>query len=224
MMVVAMRERAMLEGRELASTVERLAGRFATACGVRVHGPEVRDLAHELLLDVVGALRVASIGEIADALATLQRRPKTRASAGTRSLSDASSDRGRPGHARKPAPAARRGSADLPPEPAAPSRRSRDPFDITKPGELLDPTAVETRREEEHPPSSERRAFRQPRGERDPGHVLVSRPRGQAAGGAAVPSEAPPVEPPPPVVTLREGEHLLRAGGSGVVIRRVRIA
>jgi hypothetical protein len=41
---------------------------------------------------------------------------------------------------------------------------------------------------------------------------------------ASGPSEAAPVDPPPPAVTLREGEQLLRAGGSGVVIRRVRMA
>ena len=220
-----MRDRGVLEGRELASTVERLAGRFAAACGGRVHGSEVRDLAHDLLLDVVGALRLASIGEIAGALATLERRPKTRASASARTPPEGSSDRSRPVHPRKQqATAARRGSVELPPVTAAPSRRSRDPFDITKPGELLDPTAVEPRREEEHPPSSERRAYRPPPGERRPGGPGVPRPRGQPAVAASGPSEAAPINPPPPAVTLREGEHLLRAGGSGVVIRRVRTA
>jgi hypothetical protein len=221
-----MRDRAMLEGRELASTVERLAGRFAAACGGRVRGSDVRDLAHDLLVDVVGALRVASIGEIADALATLERRPKTRASTSARTPSEGSSDRSRPAaHPPKQAIAARRGSVELPPAFAAPSRRSRDPFDITKPGELLDPIAVEPRREEEHPPSSERRASRPPPAERHP-RQGVSRPRGQGQPTVAAsgPSEAAPIDPPPPVVTLREGEHLLRAGGSGVVIRRVRTA
>jgi hypothetical protein len=213
----------MLEGRELASTVERLAGRFAAACGGRVHGSDVRELAHELLVGVVGALRVASIGEIADALATLERRPKTRASTSGRTPSEGASDRHLPVHPRKPATAARRGSPELPPASAAPSRRSRDPFDITKPGELLDPTAIEPRREEEHPPSSERRASRPPRAERHPGQG-APRPRGQPVVAASEPSEAAPVDPPPPAVTLREGEHLLRAGGSGVVIRRVRMA
>jgi hypothetical protein len=215
-----MREMAMLDGRELASAVERLTDRFASACGTGAQARQVRVLAHELVLDVVGALRRASIGDIAEAVAVLERHQKSRAASPVRLPIDGAHDRGLTGAAAKRAASPTRAYVDsapaLPPSP----RKSRDPFDITKPGELLDPPLTESRRDEEQPPSSVRRTFSQ-RSDRERQGILAPSKR-QSASTPADNAEPPAARPP--VVTLREGEQLLRTGGSGVVIRRARSA
>ena len=78
-----MREHAVSEGRELASAVEQLADRFAAKWTGSVHDRQVRELTHEFLFDVVDTLRRASIVEIAEALAALER-DKARISAAAR--------------------------------------------------------------------------------------------------------------------------------------------
>jgi hypothetical protein len=213
-----MREHAVSEGRELASAVEQLADRFAAKWTGSVHDRQVRELTHEFLFDVVDTLRRASIVEIAEALAALER-DKARISAAARRPLERVRDRDRADERTK-----RTGAVAEEPElaPLSPdaSRKSRDPFDITKPGELLEPTSVETRRDDDLPPSSERRASAS-RAESTTGVVGMQTTRRPAATPQRT-VEA--VRPQPPAVTLREGEQLLRTGGSGVVIRRARIA
>jgi len=213
-----MREHAVSEGRELASAVEQLADRFAAKWTGSVHDRQVRELTHEFLFDVVDTLRRASIVEIAEALAALER-DKARISAAARRPLERVRDRDRADERTK-----RTGAVAEEPElaPLSPdaSRKSRDPFDITKPGELLEPASVETRRDDELPPSSERRASAS-RVESARSAVGVQSTR-RPATTAQRTAEA--VRPAPPAVTLREGEQLLRTGGSGVVIRRARIA
>jgi hypothetical protein len=114
--------------------------------------------------------------------------------------------------ANKKRPAAHRAQLEL---PSAPNRR--DPFDITMPSELLDSVGRTPPREEEMPPASVRRV----RPARSPRPRTRPAPRVLEAPAAA----APEVEAPrPPAVSLREGEQVVRASGSGVVIRRARTA
>jgi hypothetical protein len=213
-----MREHAVSEGRELASAVERLADRFAAKWTGSVHDRQVRELTHEFLFDVVDTLRRASIAEIAEAWAALER-DKARISAAARRPLERVRDRDRSDEWPKRTGAAAEMAESAPPSPDA-SRKSRDPFDITKPGELLQPASVETRRDDDVPPSSERRASTS-RIESETGAGGVRTTRRPAVTPQRT---AEAVRPPPPAVTLREGEQLLRTGGSGVVIRRVRIA
>lgn len=189
-----------------------IAERFATACDAAGGSREVRDLADEFALDVIRALRNATLAEIAETVAVLETKHKARAEERAA--------------ARKRAPKSHRSpvarsssrfasvSAASPSQPpdAGPSSR-RDPFDITKPGELL--TEVATRREEERPPAS----VRQVRTGSDAMPAILSAPSKPAPAATA-----PQAPPPPPAVALREGEQLLRVGGSGAVIRRARTA
>gem|GEM_PF-3314352 len=203
----------------MASAVEQLADRFAAKWTGSVHDRQVRELTHEFLFDVVDTLRRASIAEIAEALTALER-DKARISAAARRPLERVRDRDRSDDGPKRTGAVHEGlDESAPPTPDA-SRKSRDPFDITKPGELLEPASVETRRDDELPPSSERRASAS-RVESARSAVGVQSTR-RPATTAQRTAEA--VRPAPPAVTLREGEQLLRTGGSGVVIRRARIA
>jgi hypothetical protein len=194
----------------LKSTVNGIAERFATACD-SARGPrEVRDLADEFALDVIRALRNATLAEIAETVNVLEAKRKARAEERAAARKNAPKSQRRP---------AMRGttrvvsgpSASVAPD-AGPSSR-RDPFDITKPGELLD-TEVTPRREDERAPVSVRQVRS---GDAMP--AILSVPSKPAPTPAA-----PPAPPPPPAIALREGEQLLRVGGSGAVIRRVRSA
>jgi hypothetical protein len=201
--------------RDLKSIVNGIADRFATACDTADGGREVRDLADEMVLDVIGALRGATLGEIASAIAVLQARRKTRAEERPASRKAGSkASKARPAaraHSRLASLAASGALASGIADSMAPPSR-RDPFDITKPGELLD-TEGAPKRDEERAPASVRQ-------------VRPREARAAKVAAAPKPPPAPPpkAEPPPPAVVLREGEQLLRVGGSGAVIRRVRSA
>ncbi len=187
----------------LRSAIDQISERFATACRTASRR-RARENADDFVLELLAALKTASLAEIAQAADALERRRRARASAleaesirMQRERSDVESKQA--------------------PEPVRPPQ-SRDPFDITMPGELLDPAA--------EAPASARR-FRE----------------AAAVGPAeAAPREMPAIlksaEPPGltatqedraeaarlPGVSLRDGEQLLRTGGAGVVIRRARSA
>lgn len=205
---------AMLDRRELTSHVQRIVERFATSCRSAASTRQVRDLADGLVLELLGALRTAPLSEIAAVVATLERGRRTR-SARASAEPSASSHSKRNAEARSEA---ENGRAAERFEPTRAAPKSRDPFDITMPGELLDPTHADLRRDDDLPPSSARRA----RVRRDP-----ARPRGELLGRAetgASEETAKAADARPPAVSLREGEQLVRSSGAGVVIRRVRSA
>jgi hypothetical protein len=206
---------AMLDRRELTFHVQRIVERFATSCRSAASTRQVRDLADGLVLELLAALRTAPLSEIAAVVATLERGRRTR-SARVAAEPSASSHSKRNAEARSEAENGR--AERFEPTRAAP--KSRDPFDITMPGELLDPTHADLRREDELPPSSARRS-RTVR--REP-----ARPRGEVLGHgeetATSEESAKAADARPPAVSLREGEQLVRSSGAGVVIRRVRSA
>jgi hypothetical protein len=179
----------------LKAVIDELARRFATTSGGGTGRQRLRERTDDLVLDLLAALRTASLGEIAEATRALERRRKTRSSARATAHETAASGSG----------AARRGEAFV--ESGEVSRTleersssaARDPFDITVPSDLLEPPASTP--------------FRAPRG------TSRRQPSDLAGLSAAAPSVQ---EPPPPTVSLREGEQLLRSGGSGAIIRRVR--
>lgn len=193
-----------------------IADRFATACDTADGGREVRDLADEMVLDVIGALRGATLAEIAEAVVALEARRKTRSeqrAASRKSAPRAPKARVRSRASGRLASVAASGALASGIADSMPPQSRRDPFDITKPGELLD-TEVIPRRDEERAPASARQV-----------RAGEARGSGEATAPKSPPVPPPPaVEPPPPAVVLREGEQLLRVGGSGAVIRRVRTA
>jgi hypothetical protein len=203
-----MARHATPEGRDSSSHVQRLVEHFATRCRNATSTRQVRDLAEDFVLDIMGALRSASLGDVANVLATLERRKRSRPARPIES-----------GAAR-----ARRSSPDRGVREVATRApvRSRDPFDITMPGELLEPAHADVRGEEELPPASAPRS-RQPRLER-------SRPKkpsvldDDTARGPESTTEATAASDAAPAVALREGEQLVRANSAGVVIRRARSA
>lgn len=215
-----MAKHAMLDRRELTSHVQRIVERFATSCRSAASTRQVRDLADDLVLELLGALRTAPLSEIAAVVANLERGRRTRPAPRARPepSGSASTHSRRTSDARSEMESAR-GVATIENPPRA-TTKSRDPFDITMPGELLDSTHSDARPDEDLPPSSGRRSRT---GRREPG-------RGRAAalmhGDQTAASEdgAKPADVRPPAVSLREGEQLVRSSGAGVVIRRVRSA
>jgi hypothetical protein len=188
----------------LRSAIDQIAERFATACRTGSRR-KLREHADDFVLDVLGALRTASLAEIAQTAVVLERRRRARATAAE--AAPVRMQRERLGA--EPAQG---------PEPVRPVQ-SRDPFDITMPGELLDPAA--------DAPASARR-FREAPAAGSP----------EEAAPPEMPEILKTVEPPPspspqedrteatrlPGVSLRDGEQLLRTAGAGVVIRRARSA
>jgi hypothetical protein len=188
----------------LRSAIDRAAEHFASACGSQPSRRELRDRADDLVLELLQALRVASLAEIADAVAVLTRRQKARSVA---------ADADKRLHARTGKSRSKRVAAE--PRALTPTRAAttpaRTPFDITMPSELLAPAG----------PSSE------------PG-ATEARVEAQAAQAPAPtprpdkPERSTPEQAPDssrsPRVALREGEELVRSGGSGAIIRRTRTA
>jgi hypothetical protein len=181
---------------ELRSTLQGIVERFATACGVSAPRGQLRVMADDLVLDLVGALRNASLGEVSATVALLERQQKNRPTASLPAP-------------RSVAPKAARAAAE-----AQPSNR-RDAFEITMPGELLDSVTRTPSRDEELPPASVRRVR--------PASAPRSAARAPRTPRVLEPAASPTPERPP-VVSLREGEQLVRASGSGVIIRRARTA
>jgi hypothetical protein len=194
----------------LRSAIDQIAERFATACRTSSRR-RAREHADDFVLDLLGALRTASLGEIAQAAAVLERRRQARVAA-----AEASPIRMPREHSGA--------QSEQAPEPVRPAQ-SRDPFDITMPGELLDPAA--------EAPASVRR-FRKA--------VAVGSTEGREGAEGAVRAQMPDILKTPeptgsiaapeerteaarlPGVSLRDGEQLLRTAGAGVVIRRARSA
>jgi len=175
----------------LKAVIDELARRFAATSGGGTGRQRLRERTDDLVLDLLAALRTASLGEIAEATRALERRRKTRSSARTTTHENAATASG----------GARRGEADEMSRALEErsSSAARDPFDITVPSDLLEPPAAAP--------------FRAPR------RASRRQPSDLAGLSAAAPSVQ---EPPAPTVSLREGEQLLRSGGSGAIIRRVR--
>jgi len=199
---------------KLKPAVEQVAERFATNCGTTESRRELRHLVDDLVLDLLGALRRASLKEIAQTIDALEERRKNRPASIKRAPQD------------RPMRDVLRAAERLRASEADGASRARDAFDITKPSELLDqvtaePGALDARREEQ-PPASAKRVRQAPA----PVAASLVRPAGTShspSNGASSVS-ATPAEPRPPSITLREGEQLVRSSGSGVVIRRVRSA
>jgi hypothetical protein len=183
----------------LKAAIDELARRFATTSAGGTGRQRLRERTDDLVLDLLAVLKTASLAEIAEMTRALERRRKTRVSARSTSLASASqsgsSRRGQNlGEAEEP-----RARADEKP-PAAP----RNPFDITVPSELLEPAKTSG--------GALRDAPRTPRKQTSDLMGL------SAAAGPSAPIEQPPHRS----VSLREGEQLLRTGGGGAIIRRVR--
>jgi len=180
-----------------------MAERFAASCGSSGSRREIRDLADDLLLDLIGTLGRASLGEIAQTVEALERRRRLRPP-GSPAKSTGT---------RRSVEIRERGSR----HPEADSSR---PFDITSPGELLDQVTLESMQlklsREEDPPASVTRVRRQETAE--PAAARVEAPARERE------AEEEPHGAPRASVALREGEQLVRSSGSGVVIRRARTA
>jgi hypothetical protein len=168
----------------LKAVIEELTGRFATA-NANSGRQRLRERTDNLVLDLLAALRTASLAEIAETTRALERRRKSRTSGrGTSNGSSAARKREVSSGAEASSPPAER--------PSAP----RDPFDITVPSDLLEPTS-------------------------SPAFTRTPRQGGEMQGVAGAPP-ARTEKAPPAGVSLRAGEELVRAGGSGAIIRRVR--
>ncbi len=181
----------------LKAAIDELARRFATTSGGGTGRQRLRERTDDLVLDLLAALKTASLGEIAETTRALERRQKTRVSARSTSLASAaqsgSSHRGQNlGEAHEGARAEEK-----------PPATTRNPFDITVPSELLEPAKTS---------GGPHDAPRTPRKQ-------TSDLMGLSA--TALPS-APLEQAPHRSVSLREGEQLLRTGGGGAIIRRVR--
>ncbi|HEV3193270.1 MAG TPA: hypothetical protein VGY54_22330 [Polyangiaceae bacterium] len=201
----------------LRSAIDQIAERFATACRTGSRR-RLRENADDLVLELLAALKTASLAEIAQTAESLERKRRARASAVEAASLRMQRERS---EVSKQAP-----------EPVRPPP-SRDPFDITMPGELLDPAA--------EAPASVRR-FREaaPVGSEEPrmGSGPMRQPGEEVAARAEMPAILKSAEPSGstatkedraeavrlPGVSLRDGEQLLRTGGAGVVIRRARSA
>ncbi|HXX69543.1 MAG TPA: hypothetical protein VEK07_20330 [Polyangiaceae bacterium] len=202
----------------MTSDVQRIVEHFATSCRSAASSRRVRDLADDLVLELLAALRTAPLSEIAAVVASLERGRRARAARAAAEPAGASSPRSRRGS--EPRTNVDGGKSVEAAEPARAAPKSRDPFDITMPGELLDPTHADLRRDDDLPPSSGRRT-----------RIVRKEPaRARAAGApqgnetAATEGTGKPADVRPPAVSLREGEQLVRSSGAGVVIRRVRSA
>jgi len=183
----------------------------------------IRELAERFALELIQALRSATLQEVTEALDALN---ETSAGRVSRAPSQSGVGRGGRGQSasgggRLPISLAQHASERSLGQTAMPGRPSLSPFDITMPGELLD--AVESDSERlrmvrsgEPSPTSGRRVRETP-----PSSLLSD----QRTVDSVVPkAPEPPAEASTPSVALRAGERVLRATGSGVVIRRVRPA
>ena len=189
----------------LRPTVDQMAERFAASCGSSGSRREIRDLADDLLLDLIGTLGRASLGEIAQTVEALERRRRLRPP-------------GQPGKSS----GARRNVEIRERRSRHPEADTSQPFDITSPSELLDQVTLESmqlklgREEEPPPPASVTRVRRQESAERPaPPARTEARERESVEEASA---------PPRAAIALREGEQLVRSSGSGLVIRRARTA
>jgi hypothetical protein len=192
----------------LRSAIDRAAEHFASVCGSQPSRRELRDRADDLVLELLQALRVASLAEIADAVAVLTRRQKARSVA---------ADADKRLHARTGKSRSKRVAAE--PRAFTPTRAAttpaRTPFDITMPSELLAPAGPSS-----EPGATAARAEAQA--------AQAPAPRPERPGKPAKPDGSAPEQAPDssrsPRVALREGEELVRSGGSGAIIRRTRTA
>jgi len=170
----------------------------------------LRELAERFALDLIESLRGATVEEVGQAMDALKSfRSAARIFRGPLLGNDRRGGREERGSRHEMGAAA----SD---RPSLAPGVVRTPFDITMPSELLD--AVESdsaraRKEESTPSSSRRVRASLP-------SLLVDRAKPVRAPSSATPVVAEVV--PPPTVSLREGERVLRATGSGVVIRRAR--
>src|SRR5271155_4621533 len=217
----------------LRSAIDRAAERFASVCGGHPSRRELRQHTDDLVLDLLNALRVASLAEIAEAVALLTRRRKERpahASPSPSPKSRATAPTSATPRNKRPKPTRRRvDHADRLGAPAAlASTPARTPFDITMPSELLAPASVSV---------ASAPIEREPQSRRMVGMIgdgLAAREMPSSARAAApVASPVAPVAPvngapresaPTARIALREGEELVRRSGSGVVMRRTRTA
>jgi hypothetical protein len=205
---------------QLKPSVDQLAEQFATSCGASSRR-EIRDLADDLVLELIGTLGKASLGEIAQTLEALERRRELRPPPTKRPAAapNTVTRRGTDGQ--------ERGSRTV--ETDAAAAGARDPFDITKPSELLEQVIVESPPvrsiREDEPPASGTRVKRPPHGaaaqRASAAHSVTATEESASGANNATGARIPPR---PPAIALREGEQLLRSSGSGVVIRRMRTA
>jgi hypothetical protein len=204
------------ESKDLRSSFDGIFERAAETRGRASGRDEVRDLAYKLVRDVITAMGGATLGEIQEAMEALAALPK---SAPTKANGLQRSDRVERTAQRSAGSVSVAGSARSEAhEPDATAAGRRDPFDITMPSELLDTSTGVAPREEERPPASVRRV--RPRSPR-PSPAPASKPtQPSILAHGSEPQEPQRV----PVVSLREGEQLVRASGSGVIIRRARTA
>ena len=199
----------------------------------------VAALADTFVQDVVRLVREASLGEMADAMAALQGSPAARVSREPRdnrlaprrangtTTSDDTAEAGRLKRSKEATEARGRTRGGRVLLESSPPGSPRSPFDITMPGPLLDAAAEAVQhdsvRDLDSAPVSSRRA-------RPSESTLLSSPEPHAdrsppeSGSVPVTQQdqAPRLEEKPPSIVLREGEQLVRANRSGVIIRRVR--
>jgi hypothetical protein len=176
----------------LKAVIEDLTRRFAIGNASGAGRQRLRERTDDLVLDLLAALKTASLGEIAETTRALERRRKNRAAIRATTNGSGASRRGHVSSDSKVSAA---------PEEHAPA--PRDPFDITVPSDLLEPGPA--------PPTAFRETARTPK----------PKPAPDLPELAVAPS-ARSERPPPPKVSLRAGEELLRTGGAGAIIRRAK--
>ncbi len=110
----------------LKAVIEDLTRRFAVANASGAGRQRLRERTDDLVLDLLAALRTASLGEIAETTRALERRRKSRAA--IRATTNGS------GAWRKASSDSKVSTAAVEHAPAP-----RDPFDITVPSDLLEP-------------------------------------------------------------------------------------
>ncbi len=186
----------------LKPTIDELARRFAATSAGGTGRQRLRERTEDLVLDLLAALRTASLAEIAETTRALERRRKTRVSARSSARAEVGSSAGTGRRGQGAGDAEEPGRAEEMQPPAA-----RNPFDITVPSELLEPAKVSS--------PAPREAQRAPRKQTSD---LIGISVSSAASAASAPIEPPPHRG----VSLREGEQLLRTGGGGAIIRRIR--
>jgi hypothetical protein len=179
----------------LKATIEQLTRRFAGHDGSAGGRNRLRERAEDLICDLFAALDGASLGEIAEARRTLERRRKSRTARPRPSAAIHGNGKGE-ADKQGPRPAARANGV------AASDRReaTHDPFDITLPSNLLSGSDGEANGKRRQGPRTSTGASLELVG-------LAAR-NGEGSHAARV--------------SLREGEELLRTGGTGAVIKRVR--
>jgi hypothetical protein len=220
------RQSRVLHGGALRTTEPR-AGDWPRADVAKL-GPRIRRLVDDLIRDLLGAITAASaadIGEVIGIMAEHRRlesmRPRRPERAETSAPSPGRNGISRAGSRtpiRAPGTAQRADEG----ERQRPSLVPHSPFDITSPGDLLASVMMHAT-----PPAEERDRPQSPeaataasdrRANRAPSPLLEQSP-------AVPPPSAADIEAASerrPRVVLREGERLLSASGSGVVIRRER--